>query len=107
MGVGRQVLWKGVGSDIIQINTVVCPCVGLVLVIRPHRIFTADGLWLRNSSVVAEVLGAEAGPDCAAGVVLGALHVALLGHVDGAAGRAEEDALRKALSESTCRSGQS
>ena len=74
---------------------------------HPHRIFTADGLWLRNSSVVAEVLGAEAGPDCAAGVVLGALHVALLGHVDGAAGRAEEDALRKALSESTCRSGQS
>ena len=91
---------------LIQINTVVSPCVGWSQSGHPHRIFTADGLWLRNSPVVAEVFGAEAGPDGAVGVVLGALQAALRGHVDGVSGRAEEDALRKALSERTCRSGQ-
>ena len=95
------------GSGIIkQINTVESPCVGLIFG-HPHRIFTAaDRLWLLRSSVVAEVFGAEAGPDGAVGVVLGALQAALLGHVDGVAGRAEEDALRKALSERTCGSRQ-
>ena len=77
--------------------------VSLNLVIRIASFFTADGLWLRNSSVVAEVFGAEAGPDGAVGVALGALQAALLGHVDGVVGRAEEDALGKALSERTCR----
>ena len=88
------------------INTVVSPCVGW-LHSGQHRYFTAgDRLFLLKSPVVAEVFGAEAGPDRAVGVVLGALQAALLCHVDGVAGRAEEDALRKALSERTCRSRQ-
>ena len=72
--------------------------VGLSLVI-----FTADRPRLRDSlAVVAEVVGAEAGPDGAVGVVLGALQAALRRHVDGVVGRAEQDALREALSERTC-----
>ena len=86
----------------IQINnTVGSPCVGRRQSGHPHRIFTADCLWLRDSSVVAEIFGAEAGPDRAVWVVLSAFQVALLGDVDGVAGRAQEDALGKALSEGT------
>ena len=51
--------------------------------------------------MVAEIFGAEAGPDRAVWVVLSAFQVALLGDVDGVAGRAQEDALGKALSEGT------
>ena len=85
---------------------------------RARVIFTADRLWPRNSfaafafaaafvAVIAQVARAEAGPYRAAGILLGALQVALRSHVEGIVCRAVEwEAPREALSKCTWTGGQ-